>query len=187
MVIKDFLNKIKAASPSDLSLEYLHTENIHAIPNMAEYKNFLELVKEDYPQSEHIAIMGSGNWRFSLNPYKMFREYAPESDIDIAIVCADSFKATWEELRSYHRANYSLIPQNQKSQLRRNGENVYSGFVSPKWIPGKSDLKFYYSINTNKYANETIGFRSVSMMYFKNINEAVDYYVRGFILAKGGC
>lgn len=184
MAIKDFLNKIKAASPSDLSFEYLHAKTIHAIPNVTEYGNFLALIKEDYPQSEHIAIMGSGNWRFSLNPHKLFREYAPESDIDIVIVCADSFKATWEELRNYHRANYSLVPRNQKLQLRRNGENVYSGFVSPKWIPGKSDLKFKHSINGNKYANETIGFRSVNMMYFKNTKEAVDYYVRGFILAR---
>jgi hypothetical protein len=184
MTLEDFLELVKSTNPIDLATESLHRNFVHAIPDDAMYKAFLDGVRGDHPMSEHIAIMGSGNWKFSLNPDKNFSEYNIHSDIDVAIVCRASFEQTWEELRAYHRKNFYLLPFSSKCQLKRNGENVYSGFVSPKWIPGKSLAKFVYSLNRNKYSNEIVGFRSVNMMYFKNQDEALDYYVRGFLLAQ---
>ena len=128
--------------------------------------------------------MGSGNWKFSLNPEKNFKVFDTKSDIDIAIICRSSFEKTWDELRGYHRQNFYLLSQTKKEQLRRNGENVYSGFVSPQWIPNKSDMKLIHVVNKNKYSDAVVGFRNVNMMYFKNQNEALDYYVRGFRFAQ---
>lgn len=178
--LTDFLAHIGLANPIDLAAESLYSNFVHAIPEESMYKSFLSEIKVDYPLSERIAIMGSGNWKFSLNPEKNFTEYHINSDIDIAIICRASFEQTWEELRKYHRENFYLLQHGGKSKLKRNGENVYSGFVSPKWIPGKSDMKFKYALNINKYSNVNIGFRNVNMMYFKSSEEALDYYMRGF-------
>lgn len=184
MTLEEFLALVKSANPSNLAAESLHRNFVHAIPDESMYKSFLDGVRLDYPSSEHIAIMGSGNWKFSLNPKKNFSEFHNKSDIDIVIICRASFEAVWDELRKYHRQNYYLLPCGARAELKRNGENVYSGFISPKWIPGKSIANFICTLNSNKYSNEIVGYRSVNMMYFKNTDEALDYYVRGFLLAQ---
>lgn len=184
MTLEDFLVLIRSTNPIDLAAESLHRDFVYAIPDESLYKSFLDEVKVDYPLSEHIAIMGSGNWKYSLNPDKYFSEYHIKSDIDIAIICRVSFEQVWDELRTYHRRNFYQLREDRRTQLKRNGENVYSGFVSPKWIPGKSNVNFIYALNINKYSNIIIGYRKVNMMYFRNSDEALDYYVRGFRLAK---
>lgn len=184
MTLEEFLALVRSANPIDLAVESLHRDFVHAVPDEFMYKIFLEQVRVDYPLAERIAIMGSGNWKFSLNPDKKFSEFHNKSDIDIAIICRASFEQVWEELRGYHRQYFYLLPFADKTHLKRKGENVYSGFASPKWIPGRSSTRFTYSLNKNKYSNDIVGYRSVNMMYFKNQDEALDYYVRGFRLAQ---
>jgi len=180
MTLEEFLAFVKSLTPIDLAEESLGRNFVHAIPDEATYKSFLNEIKLDYPLSERIAIVGSGNWKFSLNPHKNFGEYNNNSDIDIAIICRASFEKTWEELRNYHRKNFYFVSRSIQTQIKRHGEDIYSGFVSPKWILGKSNLRFEYVTNTNKYSNHVIDFRKVNMMYFKSLDEALDYYVRGF-------
>ncbi|CAH1209770.1 conserved hypothetical protein [Candidatus Nitrotoga sp. BS] len=184
MTLEDFLTHVKSTNAIDLATEFLYRDFVHAIPDESIYKSYLELVRANQQSSEHVAIMGSGNWKFSLNPIKNFSAYSQKSDIDVAIICRASFEQVWDELRDYHRNNFYLLPSNKKDQLKRNGQNVYSGFVSPKWIPGKSLAKFNHNINCNNYSNEIVGHRTVNVMYFKSKDEAVDYYVRGFKLAQ---
>lgn len=184
MSLEEFLACVRSVNALDLAFECLHRNFVYAIPDETTYRYFLDEVRVDYPLSDRIAIMGSGNWKFSLNPDKNFSEYHAKSDIDIAIICQASFEQTWEELRTYHRKNFYFLSCKEKVQIKRNGENVYSGFVSPKWIPGSGySSKFKYLINANKYSNKVVGYRGVNMMLFKNLDEALDYYVRGFRLA----
>lgn len=184
MTLQEFIGYINESDPWGIASECLYRNFVHAIPDELKYEEYISAIKGDYPNSTRVAIMGSGNWKFSLNPEKNFREYGGRSDIDIAIVCPLSFDATWRELRAYHRDNYYLLGRRGQDSLRRNGENVYSGFVSPKWIPGRSVSKFAYHLNSNKYSNALVGYRVVNMMYFKDDDEAIDYYVRGFRLVK---
>jgi predicted nucleotidyltransferase len=185
MMLENFLERINRSSPYTLAESYLYDENVEVFKNAIKYKKYIELIKQDYPSALHIAIMGSGNWCYSLNPRKSFTSFHESSDIDVAIICPESFYRVWEDLRSFHRNNYYLIPHHEKDRLRRNGENVYSGFISPKWIPEKNTKSlFEYEVNINTYSNSDVGYRQVNMMYFKNTEEAVDYYVRGFTIAK---
>lgn len=180
-----FLNIVKQSEPIDLAKESLFREFTRAIPNPEKYKEYIGTVRRDYPKSSHISIMGSGNWGFSLNPKKNLSAFHAKSDIDIVIICRESFDKTWEELRSYHRRHYYRLDDAAKTNLKRLGENVYSGFITPAWIPDKrSSFRTEYAIKTNGYSTSEIGYRSVNMMYFKNEAEAIDYYVRGFRLAK---
>jgi hypothetical protein len=147
MTLEEFLALVKSINPIEIAEECLYRNFVHAIPDESAYKSFLSGVKADYPLSDHIAVMGSGNWKFSLNPFKQFSEYHIKSDIDIAIICRASFEQVWEELRTYHRKNFYSLSKYSKTELKRHGEDVYSGFISPKSIPGKSSLKHKYLIN----------------------------------------
>jgi hypothetical protein len=129
--------------------------------------------------------VGSGNWTFSLNPYKSFRAFHEKSDIDVAVISASLFHSTWEELRRVHRQLWVQLDTDARKSLLRNGENVYGGFVCPQWIPGpKSNHRFEYVKMLNRLSNVSPGRREVKMMYFKNRDEAIDYYQRGFRYAK---
>ena len=180
-----FREKILSCSPEELAAEWIGNDNIHAFANPIDYKAYLDSILNDYPESDMAAITGSGNWCYSLNPKKNFSQFHKNSDIDVSIISSKYFYEIWEELRAYHRENYYLIGKTKKDDLNRNGQNVYSGFVTPKWIPNKkSKTRFQYEINTNKYSNKLVEFRSVNMMFFKNTKELTDYYIRGIRIAK---
>jgi hypothetical protein len=185
MSIDNFKKIISTRDPEDIVKECLFRRFTHVIPKETDYSAYIGLISYDYRHAEHIAIMGSGNWGYSLNPEKKLRPFCDDSDIDVVIICYKTFLETWNELRNYHRKNYYLLNQIQRKTIKRNGENVYSGFISPKWIfDRRSPVRFAYEINSDRYANQHVKYRTVNMMYFKNHEEAVDYYVRGFRLAK---
>ncbi|MCG8669071.1 MAG: hypothetical protein MI867_06625, partial [Pseudomonadales bacterium] len=173
------------ANPVELSREWLFKEETSIFERKEDYSSYIELIRRDYPEVEEILIAGSGNWGFSLNPKKRFSPFGKSSDVDVVIISEAYFNDVWKELRTYHRKNYYLLRWEDKQALNRNGQNVYSGFVSPKWIPDRTSVtRFSYELNTNNYSNKDVSFRKVNMLFFKNKEETIDYYTRGFRIAK---
>ena len=184
-VSKEFIEQLVSTPPLELAEEWINNDMVHAFSSANEYSEYIELILKDYPKSAKAVITGSGNWCYSLNPKKNFSKFHKGSDIDVSIVSEEYFTRTWEELRLYHRENFYLIEKSKKEALNRNGQNVYAGFVTPKWIPNKkSKTRFQYEINVNKYSNKQVGFRTVNMMFFRNSTELVDYYIRGIRIAQ---
>ena len=186
MSLEDFKRKIVEKDLYEIVNYYLYTKKIHAISEEHKYQEYTNNILSDYSKADHIAIMGSANWCYSLNPRKDFRAFNKISDIDVAIISSKYFHEIWEEIRKYHRKNYYLMNEESKQRIKRNGENIYSGFVSPKWIlDKKSEIKINYQVILNKYSDIIVGYKPVNMMFFKNVEETVDYYCRGFRIAKG--
>lgn len=180
MDVIEFKKFLKSQPPKDIARELVSKTLIHALDSEEKYTEYKELVLSDHGNAYRVAIVGSANWKFSLNPQKNFSVFHAKSDIDIAIICAENYLATWDELRSFHRNKYYSLDEPGRLALRRNGENVYSGFVSPKYIPTlRSKVRQRYEKLTNKYSNRMVGFKTVNMMYFRNMEETIDYYVRG--------
>lgn len=180
MELAEFKSFLKSKPSKAIAEELLFKQTIHAFDTAQAYDAYKNIIKLDHINSYHISIVGSANWKFSLNPKKDFSVFHDDSDIDVAIICADSYLKVWDELRSYHRDNYYSLDERARTSLKRNGENVYAGFASPKWMPNLSSaLKRDYLKLTNKYSNNDVKFKSVNMMYFRNITETIDYYVRG--------
>jgi hypothetical protein len=120
-----------------------------------------------------------------LNPDKNFREFGEHSDVDVAIVSSAQFHLLWEEMRLNHRRYYYALSEAQKLSLRRNSENVYGGFISPNWIPKRSLIQTYkYKQLLNTLSDKEVRFSKVKMLFFKNTDEAIDYYARGFRAAR---
>lgn len=181
----EFLNDVKKRSALDLATFYFGREEVAAFSSAASYKDFISLVQEEVGNQPQVVVVGTGNWKYSLNPYKSFKRFDEKSDIDVAVVSAESFHETWEEIRSIHRRTWWDINHSARASLLRNGENVYSGFVSPAWIPGGANsYRFRYLQMLNRLSNQSPGRREVKILFFKNITEALDYYRRGFQIAK---
>lgn len=188
MSLEAFKDEIRQTEAGTLAEQWFKRDAVHAIRVKDDYQTFKNSIQADYPNAVDIAIMGSGNWGFSLSPlpHKQFRAYCGYSDIDVAIISPIDFENIWGEIRTYHRQNFYRVSRQQKDSLLRNGQNVYSGFVTPKWNPNRrSQYRFQYEINTDKYSTDLVGFRTVNMMFFKNLEEVVDYYIRSIRLAKG--
>jgi hypothetical protein len=182
---QEFFERIRSSTPKVLAEEFLAAETAHAFPDPSTYKTFRDKIGGLVSAIESVAVVGSGNWRYSLNPEKAFREFGAHSDVDVAIVSSIQFRELWDEMRRNHRRHYYALSFEDRTRLRRNSENVYAGFISPGWIPNRNSKRTYEHKRTlNALSDKAVEFRKVRMMFFKNFDEAVDYYARGFGAAR---
>jgi hypothetical protein len=182
---EEFFDRIRSSSPDALAREYLSAESAHIFTDEPTYQIFQDRICELVQSVESVAVVGSGNWRYSLNPCKSFREFGKHSDVDVAVVSSFQFKAIWGEMRQNEKKHYYTLSADSRERLRRNTENVYSGFISPDWIPNRSPGRMLeYKQILNTLSDRAVGFLKVKMMFFKNFDEAIDYYTRGFRAAR---
>ncbi|HEX4008188.1 MAG TPA: hypothetical protein VHX60_18585 [Acidobacteriaceae bacterium] len=187
MSIEAFLDQIRGSSTDDLAQRFLVADSVCVFPDDREYITFRTKVSGLLREVERVSIVGSANWRYSLNPGKKFQEFGDHSDIDVAIISTALFHRLWEEMRLHHRRHFYTLSLAERQQLRRSGENVYSGFISPKWIPNRDRARDYeYRRLLNALSDKSVRFLKVGMLFFKNETEAIDYYARGFRDAKKG-
>lgn len=185
--LSEFKHALAQCEPGQLAHDFVFSSTVHALPDEVAYASFREKVKAYVPDAEYISIVGSGNWRYSLNPEKLLAEYHKKSDIDVAVISSRLYYETWDEMRRIHRDRWYVLDHQSRSRLVRNGQNIYSGFACPVWIPQFGHPKVYeFKSMLNKLSGPEIGHREVKMMYFKNEIEMIDYYRRGFTEAKRG-
>jgi hypothetical protein len=181
----EFLSEVKKRSALDLASFYFGREEAAAFLTAAAYQEFIALVQSEVGGEPQVVVVGTGNWKYSLNPYKDFKPFDGASDIDVAVVSAERFHEAWEELRGVHRRTWWGLSHNARTSLVRSGQDVYSGFISPAWIPGATNsYRFKHLEMLNRLSNQSPGRREVKMLFFRNQTEAIDYYRRGFQLAK---
>jgi hypothetical protein len=182
---EEFFNELRSRAAEDLARFYFEREEIVAFDGRESYLSFKNFVMNELVEAEYVAVVGTGNWRFSLNPDKDFKAFDEKSDIDLAVISIKRFNDAWEEIRKVHRTRWYRVTSEAKQQLRRNGENVYAGFVTPSWIPDPTSvIRYDHKALLNRLSNRSPGRREVKLFYFKNDIEALDYYKRGFIVAQ---
>ena len=182
---QEFLSDVCKRPARELANFYFASQECAAFDSAEHYRWFTRLVQQEVGGNPEVAVVGTGNWKYSLNPNKGFKTFDDKSDIDVAVVSPELFHVTWDELRQVHRKTWYAINKTAKESLLRNGENVYCGFVSPKWIPGPTNgFRYEHLSMLNRLSNQSPGKREVKMIFFKNSSEAIDYYRRGFQLAK---
>ena len=183
MTPQEIRDRIAAVGIESTVDELLSVQQVAACKTPQDYATFRNYVELAYPNGEAVFIAGSGNWGFSLNPRNNLRPFGQHSDIDVGVVNLDWYNQTWEQLRTFQRRYFYQLSPKVQSELRRNGENVYSGFVSPTWIPEKgNNFRFAHSKVLNALRSQLVGFLPVKMLFFKNRIEAIDYYKRGALL-----
>lgn len=181
-----FLELVRTKQPHALADEFLRSAMVAAFSSEERYDQFKAEVTAHILNAEQVVVAGTANWTFSLSPDKNFKRYNSQSDVDTVVISEDHFMQTWEQLRVFHRQRYTYLSEDSRRRLRRNGENVYAGFVSPLWIPdNRNRFRWDHQRALNRLSNEAVGYRRVTMFFFRNWTEAVDYYKRGFQIAKG--
>lgn len=184
--LDEFFKAIRKMPTDDFLEQLLFGEDRpHAFSSDEDKNTFFEAIKIDWRNTEHLSLAGTGAWRYSLNPKKNFREFSLISDVDVINISDNYFHETWDHLRQLHRDSWYDISAAARKDLLRNGENIYCGFVSPKWIPDKGNkFRFAFETRLEKYATKAVGYRTVTMMFFRNATEVKDYYRRGVEIAK---
>jgi hypothetical protein len=176
------LQRAKLLGVENAVMELIDTPTVVACADAPRYVDFRQRVALAYPDAQQVFIAGSGNWGFSLNPENGLRSFGDHSDIDVGVIHESFFHTTWEELRKYHREYFYQVSRTTKDALRRSGENVYSGFISPAWIPSTGNsFRFQHNKILNALSSHLVGYKPVKMLFFKNRTEAVDYYKRGIL------
>jgi hypothetical protein len=183
--LQEFKSDVSSSNPAELVQRWISAEKPHAFASADSYAEFIEKIKTDWRESELIQIAGSGNWRFSLNPKNTFREFNSKSDIDVIVVSSIYFQETWQALRLLHRKKWYQWGHQVQDQVNRTGQNIYCGFVTPKHIPDEGNLhRFDFLRKCNAYSTRSVGYRQVNLMFFRSIEDTIDYYIRGVRLAK---
>lgn len=168
-----------------LAEEFVLSDTVHALPSVELYDGFRTRVRALLPAAQYIAVVGSGNWRYSLNPDKLLNEYHVGSDIDVAVVSESLYLQTWDMMRSLHRDHWYRLGGDARTKLLRNGQNIYCGIACPMWLPVRPHPSVYeFKRLLNRLSGADVGYREVKMFYFRNQTEMVDYYQRGFMNAK---
>jgi len=181
-----FIDDLRKSAAAELLDKWFDSTSLpFAFKSHLELDDFYKPIKADWPATEHLLIGGSGATGFSLNPEKQFKVFSEKSDIDVINVSAEHFSEVWERIRLFHRKHWYQFSYTTRKSLKRNGENIYSGFVSPKWILNeRDDLRFKFVTRLQLYSNTIVKFRTVNMLFFKNIEEVRDYYRRGIEASK---
>jgi hypothetical protein len=182
---EEFLSLVRAESPSKLARAFLTAQDVAAFPTTALYDAFKQRIADTFANTERVHLAGSGNWGYSLHPEKGFKAFDEQSDIDVAVVSYEHFHSLWNEMRRCHRNRWVYLTEQERSSLRRNGENVYAGFISPLWLPDvRSTHRLKFRRHFNRLSDKDVGYRSVKAYFFKNLDEAISYYERGFTKAQ---
>src|SRR5437016_2101642 len=103
MDLNTFKSSLRSTPPEELADKYLSAREVVAFPAGTIYETFRQNVCAVIHGVEQVSLVGTGNWGFSLNPYKTFKPFNSSSDIDVAVISQDQFNLTWEELRKVHR------------------------------------------------------------------------------------
>ncbi|MCA6467573.1 MAG: hypothetical protein IM552_06190 [Chitinophagaceae bacterium] len=190
MDLPEFKVQIRKCDPRKLAREMIERAEVHALDGQSAYDAFRASIARELPEAEYIALAGSGNWGFSLNPRKLWTPFNEHSDIDVVVISNNLFSSTWDVVRALERSNWHLFTDNQRRTLGDVIDDIYAGFVSPPMtLPLDSNKKFHqfrYRFNSmlNRLSGAHIGYRKVTMRYFRNMVEAADYYSRSIRSAR---
>ncbi len=140
-----------------------------------------QLSKVIQVDSQAILFTGSSCNGFSLNPYKDFKDFDDESDIDIAIISEYFFDICWFEIRNFGTKFHSLTPNQQKSFEDHRKRLIYWGTIATdKLLPIFSFGKKWSLALENMRKIHPTKDKVINIRIYKNFESLREYYIDGF-------
>lgn len=178
----------KEFSDLDADTEYFVTarlfEGVPAIwPKTIDYVRWRhEVAKRLDVDPVSIQLVGSGRLGYSLNPSKKFKKFDSDSDIDIAIISADLFESTWQEIRELIGTRPEL--ENRKTYLRKLvfDECIALDIVLPHLSYGATWS--YYRDELIELLGEGLIDREVKYRLYRSYRALREYQLKGVSTAR---
>ena len=131
MTKTDLENLILAGNVSDAATAILDVRSLPWVfdNSAGRFKQFRQTVGTAVGiQSSQILIVGSARFGFSLHPEKRWRQFSPQSDLDVVIVSEELFDQTWLDLLAgaYPRRGNAKLLRGWMGRVRN---DLYTGWV----------------------------------------------------------
>lgn len=178
----------KEFSDLDADTEYFVTarlfEGVPAIwPSTIDYVRWRhEVAKRLAVDPVSIQLVGSGRLGYSLNPRKNFKKFDGESNLDIAIISADLFESTWQEIRNLIDVRPEL--GSRKTYLRKLvfNECIALDIVLPHLSYG--DRWSYYRDELVELLGDELIDREVKYRLYRSYRALREYQLKGVSTAR---
>lgn len=148
--------------------------------NIMDYISWRELLAIEFGiDPSDIIVTGSACLGFSINPWKNFKEYDENSDIDVSIVSGYFFDTAWNELLQIERRR---IPEKMKSALDEHKERlIYWGTIATdKILPLLSFGPSWHKIMLESRSYEVLDGRDINFRIYKD-RRSVRNYVKNSV------
>lgn len=180
---EDFKKELLAESPSLLfsrwvlnKLPVLFNGDIESYIHWKE-----ELSKGIQVDSQAILFTGSSCNGFSFSPYKNFKDFDEDSDIDIAIISEYFFDTCWFEIRNYGTKYHDLTKPQQKSFEDHRTRLIYWGTIATdKLLPIFSFSKEWIVALEKMAKIAPTENRTINIRIYKNFESLREYYIDCF-------
>ncbi|MEP7212538.1 MAG: hypothetical protein ABI791_05665 [Acidobacteriota bacterium] len=131
--------------------------------------------------SRAMLITGSASCGFSLSPWKEYRDFDSDSDIDVALVSQRHFDLSWHALRTLGPRLYSLTPK-QRTDVQNHVERlIYWGTIAAdKILPVLPFAKEWNTALENAAGNSPIDGREVKVRIYRDFESLKSYQVTNF-------
>jgi hypothetical protein len=175
---EDFLNDLIDLPVSFLASKWILERTPFAFNEDSElYLNWKEkLSKKILVDSSAIVFTGSSGCGFSLHPYKAYKKFNNESDIDIALVSDHHFDIAWHSLRNLGSKYYSLTPKQKTSVDDHVNRLIYYGTIATDKILPILPFGKEWTIALNAMTKEEpIDSRVINIRIYKDFKSLRDY------------
>lgn len=191
MIKESLIGFIKQHSEKEIYYEYLIGQEVWYFKNSHDdhskkYDDFKKFMSDklDIPFN-NIAIVGSAKTKFSFSPYKEFKEFGENSDLDLIIVSKYYYKKIWAAYRKV--ANESFLHNYEKK-----AGNIFNGFIGIKDSDntyGNEELNDWQRLVRTFKAELQLKFHinhEINYRVYADWESVQDYHMRGINKLKEG-
>lgn len=170
---KDFLIKYLLKSDNWYFSEYLGLDSYMSIKRMECLK---EILNDKLGVAYHNVLMvGSGKIGYSLSPFKKFKAFDEDSDIDIAIISIKMFNELWAKIR--------LASTEEHISYNSITSSIFRGFINEKHFSNIAFARQYWNnqiLDLNRCIQEDVGIRhQINYRIYRSWEDLEDYHING--------
>lgn len=170
---KDFLIKYLLKSDNWYFSEYLGLDSYMSIKRMECLK---EILNDKLGVAYHNVLMvGSGKIGYSLSPFKKFKAFDEDSDIDIAIISIKMFNELWAKIR--------LASTEEHIFYNSITSSIFRGFINEKHFSNIAFARQYWNnqiLDLNRCIQEEVGIQhQINYRIYRSWEDLEDYHING--------
>ena len=164
LTVEEFKARLKDPKLTDLDIVrgYITHGNPYVFQDDEEkYFEIKKRIATKYDiNPQEVLMVGSAKLGFSMSPMKLWKPFDEDSDIDMVIISANAFDATWKTLFDFN-INLTARAGREDKQYQRFLDYFFKGWLRPDVFPftylGKQEWEeFFNSISYGEFGNRKI-------------------------------